>query len=232
MENLQQYQWRTRGFMMDSLPHEGDFVTNPNLEKKVDSEGHFLPFIGDTTIFYLDDATRNMVEKMQTLLYENCSDMLAEVIKADTFHATLHDLSNGIPSDELWQQMEKNKQEVKKLMEEIEQENRSPIKVRTVSVFSMVNTAVVLGLEPVDDDACFRLMELHQRFQSIVELNYPLTLHITLGYYKPGTYSSWQREKLMNVFSECMKYSGYEFCLDEKKFFYQWFNDMSGYYSK
>ena len=231
METLQQYQWRTRGFMMDSLPHEGNFITNPNLEKKVNKEGKFLPFIGDTSIFYIDKATQNMVEEMQTLLYKNCSDMLAEVINPNTFHATLHDLSNGFPSEELWQQMEKNKQNTKLLMQEIEKENRNPIKVRTVSVLNMVNTAVVLGLEPVDDDACFRLMELHQRFQAIVELNYPLTLHITLGYYKPGTYSSEQRLKLMNVFSECMKYSGQEICLDEKKLFYQWFNDMSGYYS-
>ena len=231
MENLQQYQWRTRGFMMDSLPHEGDFTTNPNLEKKVSHEGNFLPFIGDTTIFYLDDDTKNMLTEMQTLLYDNCSDMLAQIISPDTFHATLHDLSNGFPNDELWKQMEKNKKEAQKIMEEIERENRNPIKVRTVSVLNMVNTAVVLGLEPVDDDACFRLMELHQRFQAIVELNYPLTLHITLGYYKPGTYSSEQRLKLMNVFSECMKYSGQEIYLDEKRLFYQWFNDMSGYYS-
>ena len=47
------------GYIQNSLPEQGDFYTNPNLCKKVDDFGHFLPFYGNTVVFLLDDGTRN-----------------------------------------------------------------------------------------------------------------------------------------------------------------------------
>ncbi|MBR4027628.1 MAG: hypothetical protein IKJ01_08790 [Lachnospiraceae bacterium] len=231
MENLQQYRERTRGFMMDSLSYMDTLQTNPNLSKKVYSYGGFCPFIGDTMIFELDKDVKQMAEQFQKVLYEQCGEMFAEKVIPDTFHVTLHDLSNGEPSDEVKQKMESNKEVAKSILQEIQNENASPIKVRVVSALNMVNTSVVLGLEPADDASCLRLMELYERFQPVVRLNYALTLHITLAYYKPGTYSYEQKNKLAQVFTQLREENAQEFYLDEKQLVYQWFSDMNNYYS-
>lgn len=229
MENLEQYRLRTKGFMMDSIPHTGTFETSLILWQKVDKQGNFCPFAGDTIIFQLDDTIKNLVLQMQEALYQRCSNMLAVPIKPSAFHVTLHDLSNGKPSQTLSQKIEQNSQKVNQILEKIKEETRS-IKVRTISIFNMVNTSVVLGLEPEDEDSCTQLMELHECFQMVVPLNYPLTLHITLGYYKPGTYSNEQREQLVEVFSAIRKNCKQVLELDRKELIYQRFDDMNQYY--
>ena len=108
MENLEQYRKRTRGFMMDSLSYMGNLETNSNLSNKVYSYGAFCPFIGDTVIFELDKEVKQIVEQFQNVLYEQCGEMFAEKVVSDTFHVTLHDLSNGKPSEEVKQRMKKN----------------------------------------------------------------------------------------------------------------------------
>ncbi len=50
----------------------------------------------------------------------------------------------------------------------------------------MVNTSMVLGFEPADERNCQVLMELYELFQQVVWLDYPLTPHVTLAYFKPG----------------------------------------------
>lgn len=43
-------------YIPHSIPAEGDFVTNPNLLKKVSSDGRFLPYRGNTAVFLLSDS--------------------------------------------------------------------------------------------------------------------------------------------------------------------------------
>ena len=88
MENLAIYRQRTRGFMFDSLPLAGPFETNPDLWKKVNEEGFLAPFAGDTVIFQIDDSVRSRVKDLQTILYRNCADMLAEPLDPAVFHVT------------------------------------------------------------------------------------------------------------------------------------------------
>lgn len=42
-------------YICHSMPQWGDFITNPNLRKKVDDAGNLLPFLGSTKLFLLDD---------------------------------------------------------------------------------------------------------------------------------------------------------------------------------
>ncbi|KAH0786794.1 ligT like phosphoesterase [Histomonas meleagridis] len=229
-ENINQYQQRTRGFMMNSLKYNCAFETRPSLRQKVNDEGHFIPFYGDTIVFNLDNAIKNKALELQNVLYENNQNILADRIDPSTFHVTLHDLSNGNSRNELLSQMEQNKESSTKILEMVESEKLDPISLRTVSVFNMVNTSVVLGLEPANNRSCYRLMALHNRFQSVVRLDYPLTLHITLGYYKPGTYSPEQISQLNQTFMELNKTMGEEFFLDEKQLLYQRFDSMNHYF--
>ena len=231
LENLIGYRQRTRGFMMDSLPFAGGFETNPELREKVDDQGHLRPFRGDTVVFQADDILKRRAEDLQKILYENCGDMLAEPLKPDNFHMTLHDLSSNGTGDAFEQKMEQNRQEAAKILNLVRMESSESIHVNTVGVFNMVSTSVVLGLEPADESACTRLMELYERLQMVVPLNYPLTLHITLGYYRPGCYTSEQRQRLGGTFVRLNREMGQKFCLREKNLRYERFEDMNHYIS-
>ena len=52
LETLQEFQQRTCGFTSSSLP-SGSMETNPGLSKKVDREGKFLEYQGNTVVFDL-----------------------------------------------------------------------------------------------------------------------------------------------------------------------------------
>lgn len=229
MENLEQYLKRTEEFMFDSLPETGTFKTNPGLKKKVTEDGRFRSFAGDTITFLLDEAIRNKAARMQDILYENCADILAEPIDRSTFHITLHDLSNGEPSDALWRLSEWNRMRVKEILHDMIGERSVPIYVEPVNVFNLANTSVVVGLKPANEKSCFRLMELYDRFQSVVYLDYPLTLHITLGYYKPEIFSSEQCLRLSRTLKELRSLDIGKFVLNKDQLIYQRFDDMNHY---
>ena len=229
MENLEQYRRRTGGFMRDSLPHDGMFETNPNLTRKVEGGGRFRPFYGDTVIFDVEDEVKDRIERRKSQLYRACGDMLAEPLDEDTFHATLHDLSSGGDSAALAAQMEQNYWKAQQILDAIRPEDMPPVRVKAVSVFNMVNTSVVLGLEPADETSCRRLMELYERFQDVVRLVYPLTLHITIAYFRPGIYSDGQRQNLAGMFSGLNRDLDLGFCLEYERLRYQRFQDMNHY---
>ena len=229
-EKLEQYRKRTAGFMRESLPCSGVFETNQNLRLKVNEEGKFLPFSGDTVSFDLNDDIKQYVGQIQTILYQNCRDMLATPIRQSSFHVTLHDLSSGTLESGLKNQMEKNRKAAEQILQNRERKKTSPLRVRTVSVFNMVNTSVVLGLEPEDEESCGRLMELYECFQKIVLLNYPLTLHITLGYYRPGKYPESHIKYLGGIFNDLNQKIRSGFCLNEEKLVYARFTDMNHYF--
>ena len=67
-------------------------------------------------------------------------------------------------------------------------ENDWVIEMRASRLFNMVNTSVVLGLEPCTEADFEKLMELYREFQDAKPLAYPLTPHITMAYYRPGEY--------------------------------------------
>ena len=215
--------------MRDSLPHDGMFETNPNLARKAGEDGRFRPFYGDTVIYGVEDEVKKKIEQIKGHLYTDCGDMLAEPLDEDTFHVTLHDLSSGGESAALAVQMERNRRKAQQILDAVRREAMPSARVRAVSVFNMVNTSVVLGLEPADETSCRRLMELYERFQDAVRLDYPLTLHITVAYFRPGSYSDGQRQKLAGMFSELSRELDMEFCLEDERLRYQRFQDMNHY---
>ena len=231
LETLSEYRKRTGKFMNESLPGEEVFKTHSDLLHKVDEKGSFRPFPGDTTVFDVDDRVKNIATRMQDVLYESCGFILAERLTRDTFHVTLHDLNNEKPYENLEHLMKQSGKMAKDIISYIAGEEACPACVRAVSVFSMVNKSIVLGLEPADEYSCRRLMEMYERFQSVVYLDYPLTLHLTLAYYKPGEYTKEQRNILKETFAELSKMCGWEFLLVDKNLLYQRFDDMNRYYT-
>ena len=231
METLEKYKNRIYRFMKEEISEETQFCTNSNLAMKVSDEGFFRTFVGVTVVFYPAKDTQRKMEEYQKILYETCQEMLADQIIAETFHITLHDLSNGYPSEELWQTSKQNCIHTRKILGELRQMNMGTIQLRPVAVFSMMNTSLVLGLEPADESSCQCLMEMYEKLQQVVELNYSLTLHITLAYFKPGIYDIGTVRKLKEAIHRINSEEMPMIEVNTQQLLYQRFDDMNHYYS-
>ena len=181
-----------------SMPLWGDFATNPNLRKKVDERGNLLPFLGNTVVFLLDDDTKERLRQLQESLYQAAPDMLAQPLQMSTFHMTLHDLANGTPEQPgLQDYMRYTQERVSQILPHWK--DAPPLRMRATWLFNMVNTSIVLGLKPADEESWCRLDEMYTTLEDVVRLGYALTPHITMAYFLPGTYHSEQVHRLLEV---------------------------------
>jgi len=89
----------------------------------------------------------------------------------------------------------------------------------------MVNTSIVLGLQPADEESWRRLDEMYTTLEDVVHLGYALTPHITMAYFLPGTYGSDQVQRL----SAALRNVELEITLDMKNLVLQEFFDMNHY---
>lgn len=171
-----------------SLPEQGGFATNPGLTKKVNENGGLLPFYGNTAVFLLDAATKDMLSDLQRELYDAAGWMLAEPMAPQTFHMTLHDLVNGqIMDSDLSVQMESARKKAEHILRWWQEE--PPLKMKATWMFNMVSTSIVLGFAPVNEDSYYRLDAMYGALEVVMPLGYALTPHITLAYFRPGQYT-------------------------------------------
>lgn len=211
-------------YICSSMPQWGDFTTNPNLRKKVDENGDLLPFMGNTVVFLLDDNAKEQLRQLQEELYRAAPDMLAKPLKMSTFHMTLHDLANGTPDQPgLSDYMNYTREQVSQIIPNWK--DSAPLRMRTTWLFNMVNTSIVLGLAPVDEDSWHRLDGMYTALEGVVNLGYALTPHITMGYFLPGTYTQEQVQRLSAV----LRHVDLEITLDMKNLVFQEFSDMNHY---
>lgn len=185
-------------YICQSLPQSGSFATNPNLNRKVDPAGKLLPYCGNTTVFLLDEQTKQNLQQVQQTLYQAAPDMLAEPLQPATFHMTLHDLVNGTPDqcglDERMQDAEESARDILARWK-----NDAPLRMKTTWLFHMVRTSIVLGLAPADADTWHRLDAMYTALESVVPLGYALTPHITMAYFRPGLYDQGQVQRLCSA---------------------------------
>lgn len=227
LESLSEFRRRT-AFVRDSLPREGSFVTNPRLAQKVSAEGKLRPFFGDTVIYEPDAREKATLSEIQRALYGGCGSMLAEPLDAASFHLTLHDLNSAPEPEPISAEMARCEVAVREILAGLPESLRRPLDVRATAAFSMVNTSVVLGFEPASEADCAALMELYERFQGVVRLNYPLTPHVTLAYYRPGDYGPEGLRLLRGALEEINRaLPAFELRLAEPV--YRCFDDMNHY---
>lgn len=185
-------------YISHSLPEQGEFETSPNLLKKVSPDREFLSFYGNTVVFLLEDRTKEILSALQSQLYMEAGEMRSQPLHPDTFHMTLHDLVNGTePTADLCRKMEETKQQTEFLL--APWRAQSLLRMKATWLFNMVNTSIVLGLAPADEETAFHLDALHTAMESIVSLEYGLTPHITMAYFRPCRYSPEQLQPLRNA---------------------------------
>ena len=214
-------------YIFRSLPEWGDFSTNLNLIKKVSSTGALLPFYGNTVVFDLAEATKKALLSLQEELYKNAGWMLSQKLDPSTFHMTLHDLMNGPElTDDLKCRMLEAEVKAKSIMETWK--GQTPLRMKATWLFNMVNTSIVLGLAPVDEESWRRLDEMYAALESVVHLGYALTPHITMAYFKPGIYTQYD----LNYLRRAMRPVELEVELRVEDLHYQVFQNMNYYENK
>ena len=212
------------GYIQNSLPDFGKFYTPPDLRQKVDEAGHIIPYYGNTTVFLLDKGARNRVSELQEGLYRAVPEMLAERLRPDTLHMTLHSLADGVPGMpglEDW--MEYTHRGAREYLESWKKEGS--LRMKGTWTFNMCRTSVVLGLAPADEDSWRRLHEMYGCLERVRFLGYDMTPHITLAYFRPGTYDQEQVNRLRKVLCEV----NLELKLDMNSLVIQNFQDMNQY---
>jgi len=211
-------------YIWNSLPEYGDFPTNPNLTKKVGTEGNFLPFYGNTTVFLLNEEVKQQLQSLQEELYAKAGWMLSQKLDPATFHMTLHDLANAPEQNEdLTYRMADAAQKATALLRQWE--GQPPLRMRTTCLFNMVSTSIVLGLAPADADSWNRLSAMYEAMEDVVRLGYAMTPHITMAYYRPGIYS----QEALWLLRNALHAVDIELELRIEDLVYQTFTDMNHY---
>lgn len=185
---LEHYFWR-------SVPEEDTFTTSQGLKNKVDEAGNLKPFRGNTTVFLLDEDTKQKLRFLQDSLYRTVPDMLAKPLQEDTFHMTLHSLEDDPPDTPgLEERMAAAAEKAEVLLKAWKDD--TVLHMKTSWLFNMVNTSIVLGLMPADPDSWHRLNDMYMALEEVKPLGYPMTPHITMAYYRPGVYDRAQMDRL------------------------------------
>ncbi|MCM1253400.1 MAG: hypothetical protein NC321_11315 [Clostridium sp.] len=184
MESYQKFLDRIYSFEKKEIHYENkSFKGNPSILQKIGAENKFKNFYGDTIIFTLDDRIKEKLAGYVDLLYHSAPICFCEKLVPDTFHMTLHDLSNSPSLPDIAEELFKNELNVIEKLSEIQKYEKANIKMKSSYIFNMVDTSLVLGFYPADENSYDSLMALYSVFEDIKLLNYPLTPHITLAYY-------------------------------------------------
>ena len=228
METLQQFHARVDGFERDSLPHDGPLITKPLLVEKVAPDGRLLPFFGNTMIFDLPADVQLQIARMQLLLHHRCGDMQAEPLAPATLHMTLHDLLNGVDEAALHEPVRRTGEAAKAILARQRGEAR-PIRLTATWAFNMTCGSVALGFAPDTEADCAALMGMHADYQAVVPLNYPLTPHVTLAYFRPGAYAPEAVARLAEALAEINSLPRVRVTVDAACLHYYTFADMNTY---
>ena len=222
MENYEQFLKRIQTFEQPvmTLPNEY-FSVNPALRDKVDSSNRFRRFYGDTVIFELPDEAKTQVGELVNALY-------AERLKNDNLHITLHDLSNSGNVSEIGEDMFRN--EIILLKYACSGKiDKNTICFESNYLINMVGMSVVLALRPKTKEDYDKLISLYGVVDCVRALPYPLTPHITLGYFKYEGFSAEDGERLCRAVNRLNKTKlDIEVTTDE--LYYEKFTNMNNYY--
>ena len=228
MESLREFHARVDGFQRDSLPHDGPLTTKPLLVEKVAPNGELRPFFGNTMIFDLPADVQLAIARMQLLLHHRCGWMLAHPLAPSTLHMTLHDLLNGVDELALREPVRRTGEQARAILSQQRQEHH-PIQLTSTLAFNMTCGSVALGFAPDTEADCARLMAMHAAYQDVVALNYPLTPHVTLAYFRPGTYSPEEVARLAEALAAINALPKVSITVDADCLHYYTFEDMNTY---
>lgn len=231
-ENYLAYRSRIQGLINQHacFPAEHEqLATADGLKNKFCEDGSFHCFYGDTIVFQLSEDTKQFLGEVQTSLYGQAAGILAEKLPVESFHITLHDLSSSVVQQDIRTEMKAHQDRMPEIMSFLKSKGAVCLKAKGMA--NMVSSSIVMLFEPEKVEDHDTIQEMYECVEKIYPLPYPLTLHSTLAYYKPGIYDPKQWGKLyqlLDVFNR--KYAGErKFVIDAHMTEYQVFSSMKDY---
>ena len=203
------------------------FSVNPLLAQKVDSTNKFKKFYGDTVVFGLDEDIKARLCDYVDILYHSAPQCFCERLTPTTFHMTLHDLDNCAFLGDVEKTLSNNRIKVAEKIEEFKKFKGTEIRLKGKYIFNMVNTSLVLGLYPIDEDNYRKLMQMYSILDGVKKLSYPFTPHITLAYYNFNGFDSRAADKLDNAVTRIN--DALDFNITLRDLYYQKFVSMNNY---
>ncbi len=229
METYQEFLDRINSFEKKEINYGNNyFKGSPSVSQKVDTDNTFRNFYGDTIVFALADVVKEKLAEYVALLYQAAPECFCERLVSNTFHVTLHDLSNSPVLQNVAVELFENELRVIEKKREIQQQEKVILKMKSKYIFNMVDTSLVLGLYPADEAVYYRLMELYSIFDDVKKLNYPFTPHITLAYYNINGFSSAAAKSLECAVNQ-LNNGKFEIELNLDHLYYQKFKSMNDY---
>lgn len=207
---------------------DGDFIGNPSIAKKVDVDNSFRKFYGDTVVFDLNETVKKTLADIVDELYQAAPQCFCQRLVPHTFHVTLHDLSNSPILSDIAEEMFHNELKIIEAKRNIELYKNFKIEMKSTAIFNMVNTSLVLGLCPTNEQSHSRITELYTLIDRVKTLPYPLTPHITLAYYNVNGFDNKSAKALERVVNRLNK-TDMEITLNVNDLYYQKFTGMNEY---
>ena len=230
MENYIHFLNRTNAFETEKLQlDDRQFVPRDSLKSKVNPDNTFRNFYGDTVVFKLPTEVMWRTSSLIDALYKEAPECFAKRLPDESLHITLHDLVSSENVDDVQADMNQNA----KVMSAIRFCKMIPhraIRVRATYIINMINTSLVLAIQPSSKLDYQHIMKLYSIFDDVIKLPYRFTPHITLAYYNVNGFGAESIKNLTWIVNKLNQgQSGFEFFVDTKNLFYQSFLSMEEY---
>lgn len=196
---------------------------------KVDEQGSYRPFYGDTVVYDLDPRTKRAIADMTEQIRGAFPECFAERLPDQTLHMTLHDLS---ASDDLSEVAPLCFENELKLVRLLRRDAVLPecIRMKTNRIVNMVDTALVMTLLPEDEDEWNKLEGLYRRIDEVRVCPYPfLTPHITMLYFNRSGFDEETARRMKSVADELSGGEKLSVTLNADRLYYQKFVSMKEY---
>ncbi len=229
MESYENFLARINSFEnpVMTLPNER-FTVNNSLKQKVDFFNKFRPFFGDTTVFDLSNNDKSRIESINDTLYKEAPECFGERLKGNTFHITLHDLSNSTEIANIGEDMFRNEIILLKYVNS----GRIPnceITFETNYIINMAGVSLVLALKPKTKNDYEKLIGLYGIADCVKTSPYPLTPHITLAYFRHEGFSAENSENLCRIVNK-LNCERFDITVSTNELYYEKFTDMNSYH--
>ena len=208
-----------------------EFKTLSNLNQKCGEDGSICPFYGDTVVFQLSNSMKQYLSSIQKSLYQEHGKFLSELLPEESLHITLHDLIASSRKNDIISKIELHGSYMRSILPFLK--NKGILNFSAKGIVSMVASSIVMLFEPVDEKDHNTVQQMYESVDEICPIPYPLTLHCTLAYYKPGTYPPEEWNSLYEYISQwnSQNSDGIRFALDSDMIDYQFFSSMKNYES-
>lgn len=206
-------------------------VPSGSVRDKVDEDGKFRFFVGDTVVFDLEGSQKKLINHQYIApLYKVASRCFAEKLREKTFHMTLHDLNASTCADaEVMRRMFATELLLAKKLAENESRDEE-ICMETTCVFNMVNTSLVLGLKPKSQLDYDKLMSLYMFVEDVHQLSYQFTPHITLAYFRNNNLAHSELTEIERVVND-LNTMHFDITISTSRLYYQRFVSMDKFFN-